>query len=100
MIGHRTTVLLDIIMLSCPPLAQGSPLGHREHARLRKIAVALDRVYFEQNINNSRRKADVLIAPTTSEGKSVKEKKISRQSDEAQKNSNCRRSYGVHSASP
>ena len=44
MISHRTTVLLNRIMLICQPVAQGRPLQHRAQPRQKKIAVALDRV--------------------------------------------------------
>ena len=92
---NDSTTTVDMIMLSCQPLAYGRPLGHRGHARQEKIAVALDRVTLSKNINNSRRKVDVLIALTSSQGKSVRQKKISRQSKEAQKNCNGRRNYSV-----
>ena len=49
--------------------------------------------YLDQNSNSSRQNDDVLIALTSSRGKSVKEKKISRQSDESQNNSDPRQNY-------
>ena len=49
--------------------------------------------YFDQNINNSRQNDDVLIALTSSQGKSVKEKKIARQSTESQNKSKSRQQY-------
>ena len=49
--------------------------------------------YLDQNINSSRQNADVLIALTSSQGKSLKKKKISRQSDESQNNSDPRQNY-------
>ena len=42
--SRKTRAILDIIRLSCQPVAQGRPLGHRAQPRRKKIAVALDRV--------------------------------------------------------
>ena len=40
----RTTAILGCILLTCQPVAQGRPSGHRAQPRRKKIAVALDRV--------------------------------------------------------
>ena len=36
--SRRTTVILDIIMVICPPIDQGRPLGHRAHPQRNRIA--------------------------------------------------------------
>ena len=90
---RRTTAILDRIMLNCQLLAQGGPLGHRAQPRRKTIAVALDRVNSDQNTFNSRQNDDVLIALTSSQGKSVKGKKISRQRNKSQNNTKSRQQY-------
>ena len=47
----------------------------------------------DQNINNSRQDDDVLNALTSSQGKSVQEKKISKQSNEPQNYSSFNQNY-------
>ena len=49
--------------------------------------------YYDQNTSNSRQNDDVLIALTSSQGKSVNEEKISRQSTESQNNNESRQQY-------
>ena len=49
--------------------------------------------YFDQNINSSRQNADILIALTSSQGKSVKGKNVARQSTESQNKSRSRQQY-------
>ena len=76
-----------------PALSPRKTRWAQETRETEENSISSRQSYFKQNINNSRRNVDVLIALTSSQGKSVKEKKISRQSNESQNNSDSRQNY-------
>ena len=79
-------------MLIYQPIAQGL-LGDRAQTRRMKIAVALDKVTLIRTSTVLVQNDDVPITLTSSQGKSIKEKKISRQSNESQNNRDPRQNY-------
>ena len=89
----RRTSILDRIAVICQLLVQGRPLIAQGTTETKENNSSSRQSCLDQNINNSRQRDDVLIALTSSQCKSVKEKNISRQSNESQ-NFNCGRNYG------
>ena len=76
-----------------PPGSPGEALWAQGTIETEENSSSSRQSCFDQNINNSRQNDDVLIVLTSSQGKPVKERKISRQSTEAQNNSDPRKDY-------